>query len=47
MLVSFCLEIVQIFTRDRCTICAKCTIGLEIILYTTDVLLGDAAQVEA
>jgi hypothetical protein len=32
MLVSFCLEIVLILTQDSCTVCAKHTIGLEIIL---------------
>jgi hypothetical protein len=32
MFVSFCLEIVLILMQDSCTVCAKCTIGLEIIL---------------
>jgi hypothetical protein len=32
---------------DRCTVCAKCTTGLEIILDAPMVLLGDEAQVEA
>jgi hypothetical protein len=27
-----CLEIVLILTHDRCTVCVKLTIGLEIIL---------------
>jgi hypothetical protein len=35
-LVLVCLEIVQILTQDRCTVCAKCTIGLEIILDAPD-----------
>ena len=26
------LEIVLILAQDRCTVCAKCTIGLEIVL---------------
>ena len=26
------LEIVLISTQDRCTVCAKCTIGSEIVL---------------
>jgi hypothetical protein len=33
--------------QDRCTICAKCTIGSGIVLDTPMVLLGDEAQVEA
>jgi hypothetical protein len=41
------LDIVQILTQDRCTVCAKQTIGSEIVLDTPDVLLGDEAQVEA
>jgi hypothetical protein len=35
-LVLFRLDIVLILTLDRCTVCAECTIGLEIILYTPD-----------
>jgi hypothetical protein len=30
------LEIVLISTQDRCTVCAKCTIGSEIALGTAD-----------
>jgi hypothetical protein len=30
------LEIVLIFTQDRCMVCAECTIGLEIILDAAD-----------
>ena len=30
------LEIVLITTQDRCTVCAECTIGMEIILGTPD-----------
>jgi hypothetical protein len=26
------LEIVLILTQDRCTVCTKCTIGMEIVL---------------
>jgi hypothetical protein len=33
--------------QDRCTVCAKRTIGLVIVLDATKVLLGDKAQVEA
>ena len=32
---------------DRCTVCAKCTIGSETILDAPMVLLGDEAQVQA
>jgi hypothetical protein len=46
MLVSFCLGIVLTFMQDRCTVCAKHAICLEIILDAPDVL-GDKAQVEA
>jgi hypothetical protein len=31
-LSSFHLEIVLVLVHDRCTVCAKCTIGSEIIL---------------
>jgi hypothetical protein len=33
--------------QDSCTVCAKHTIGSEIILDTPSILLGDEAQVEA
>ena len=33
--------------RDRCMVCAKCTIGPETILDAPMVLLGDEAQVQA
>ena len=46
MLVSFCLEIVLSLTQDRCTVCAKRTIGSEIVLDIMMVLLRDEAQVE-
>jgi hypothetical protein len=32
---------------DRCMVCAKCTIGLEIILDAPDRTLTDEAQVDA
>jgi hypothetical protein len=35
-LVLFHLEIVLILTQDRCTVCAECTIGSEIILDAPD-----------
>jgi hypothetical protein len=31
-LVSVCLDIMVIFIQDRCTVCAKHTVGSEIIL---------------
>jgi hypothetical protein len=34
-------------TQDSCTVCAKCTIGLEIILDALDATPGDEAQVDA
>ena len=30
--VSVCLEMVLVSVQDRCTVCAKHTIGLEIVL---------------
>jgi hypothetical protein len=45
--VSIRLEIVLVSVQDRCTICTKYTIGLEIILMHLMLLLGDEAQVEA
>jgi hypothetical protein len=41
------LEIVLILMRDRCTVCAKHTIGWEIILAHPMALLRDVGQVEA
>ena len=46
-LVSVCLEIVLVSVQDRCTVCTKCTIGLDIVFNTSMVLLGDETQVEA
>ena len=40
-------EIVLVSVQDRCTVCAKRTIGLDIVLNAPMVLLGDEAQVEA
>ena len=33
--------------QDNCTVCAKHTIGLDIVFNAPMVLLGDEAQVEA
>ena len=41
------LEIVLVSVQDRCTLCAKRTIGLDIVFNALMVLLGDEAQVEA
>ena len=46
-LVSFRLEIVLESVQDRCTVCAKRTIGLDIVFNAPMVLLGDEAQLEA
>ena len=45
--VSVRLEMVLVSVQDRCTICAKRTIGLENVLDALMVLLGDEAQVQA
>jgi hypothetical protein len=47
-LVSVRVEIVLVSAEDRCMVCAKCTIGLEIILDApNDTPIGGNAQVEA
>ena len=45
--VSVHLEMVLESVQDMCMVCAKRTIGPEIILDALMVLLGDEAQVEA
>jgi hypothetical protein len=45
--VSVHLEIVLVSVQDRCTVCAKRTIGPEIVLTHPMVLLWDVAQVDA
>ena len=44
-LVLVRLEVVSV--QDRCTVCAKRTIGLDIVFNAPMVLLGDEAQMEA
>jgi hypothetical protein len=44
-LISICLEIVLILVQDRYTVCAKHTVGLEIILDAPDGTPGDVALV--
>ena len=46
-LFSVRLEIVLVSVQDRCTVCAKRTIGLDIVFNAPMALLGDEAQVEA
>ena len=46
-LFSVRLETVLVSVQDRCTVCAKRTIGLDIDFNAPMVLLGDEAQVEA
>ena len=46
-LVSVRLEIVLESVQDRCTVCTKRTMGLDIVFNTSMVLLADEAQVEA
>ena len=46
-LVLICLETVLLLVQDWCMICAKDTIGSEIILDTMMVLLRDDAQLDA
>ena len=41
------LEIVLILTQDRCVVCVKCTIGLEIFWMHLMELLGDVGHVES
>ena len=45
-LVSVRLETKLVLVQDRCTVCAKRIIGLEIVFNTPMVLLGDEAQVD-
>jgi hypothetical protein len=47
MLVLVCLEIVLTLTPDRCMVCAKRTVGLEIVLDAPMYLLGDIGHVES
>ena len=30
------LEMVLVLVQDRCTVCAKCTIGLDVVLVATE-----------
>ena len=46
-LASFLLEIVLVSVQDKCLVCARRTIGSEIILDATDGTTRYKAQVEA
>ena len=46
-LVSVRLEIVLVSVQDRCTVCAKRTIGLDSVINAPMVILDDKGQVEA
>ena len=45
--VSVRLEMVLVSVQDRCMVCAKRTIGSDIVFNAPMVLLGDEAQVQA
>ncbi len=44
--LSVCLEAVLVSVQDRCTLCAKCTIGPKLLLADQMVLLDVVDQVE-
>ena len=46
-LVSFHLERVLVSVQDKCMVCARCTIGLQIVLTHPMEPLGDVGQVES
>ena len=46
-LTSFGLETVLVPVQDRCMVCARCTLGSEIVLDATDGTTRYTAQVEA
>jgi hypothetical protein len=46
-LVSVYLEVVYVLVQDKCTICAKHTIGSKLFWTHPMVLRGEEAQVEA
>ena len=45
-LVLIRLDMVLVSVQDRCRVCAKHTIGLEIVLDAPNGILGDEAQVD-
>ena len=46
-LTSFHLETVLVSVQDKCMVCTRCTIELQIVLDAPDGTSGDEAQVEA
>jgi hypothetical protein len=46
-LTSFCLETMLVLVQDRSMVCARRTIGSDIVFVTLDGPQGDEAQVEA
>jgi hypothetical protein len=46
-LVSVCLEMVFVSLKDSCMVCAKCTIGSEIVLDAPGGPPGDKVQLRA
>ena len=46
-LTSFRLETVLVSVQDRCMVCARCTIGLQIVLDAPMEPLGDVGHVES
>ena len=46
-LILLCLEIVLILAQNMCTVCAECTMGMEIVLAVPNGTLGDVGQGEA
>jgi hypothetical protein len=46
-LISVCLETMLVSVQDRCTVCAKRTIGSEIVWDAPDCTLSDEAVVDA
>jgi hypothetical protein len=47
ILVLVCLEIMLIWTQDRCTVCVKRSIGSKIVLDARVDLLSDTSHVES
>ena len=46
-LILLSLETVLISAQDRCTVCTKCSTGMEIILAVREGTVGDVGQGEA
>ena len=44
--ISFHLETGLVLVQDRCMVCARCTMGLQIVLDQPMELLGDVGHVE-